>query len=78
MIHKDLHFVAHNPHLLHFVSLILILNKDNLLKYPKIVPTGQIELQYVRPQNADNIMIIKKVVRVVIKENILEIKSGSL
>lgn len=48
-MHDDLHFIEHKLQPLHFSWLILILKTENLDTKPRIVPTGQIVLQYNRP-----------------------------
>ena len=52
-IHDALHFLAHRLQLLHFDVLITGRKRAKREKNPKIVPTGQMVLQYVRPPNHD-------------------------
>jgi hypothetical protein len=49
LMHAVLHFISHALQPLHLLLSILILKMENLLRNPKMVPTGQIVLQYVRP-----------------------------
>src|SRR5690554_1634426 len=48
-----LHFIAHNPHILHLSSTNLIFSREYLLRNPSVVPTGQMVLQYILPPRHD-------------------------
>ncbi len=53
-MHEALQLCAHLRHPMHLVLSITGRSIDNWLKYPSIVPTGHILLQYPRPVNHAN------------------------
>jgi hypothetical protein len=61
------------PQELHLLEFIRILKKENLLINPKIVPTGQIALQKIRPFVNANIPTITNVNIATINEKTLNI-----